>query len=30
MPFLLIPWIIITVILNRRMAPATRQYHFAE
>jgi NADH-quinone oxidoreductase subunit H len=30
MPFLLIPWVIITVILNRRMAPATRQYHFAE
>jgi NADH-quinone oxidoreductase subunit H len=29
-PFLLIPYAIITVILNRRMAPASRQYHFAE
>jgi len=29
-PFLLIPYLIITVILNRRLAPATRQYHFAE
>ncbi len=29
-PFLLIPYIIITVIYNRRMAPTTRQYHFAE
>ncbi len=29
-PFLIVPYIIITVILNRRLAPATRQYHFAE
>lgn len=29
-PFLLIPWVIITVIYNRRLAPATRTYHFAE
>ncbi len=29
-PFLLIPWVIITVIYNRRLAPSTRQYHFAE
>jgi hypothetical protein len=29
-PLLLIPWVIITVIYNRRLAPATRTYHFAE
>ena len=29
-PFLLIPFAIITVIHNRRLAPATRLYHFAE
>jgi len=30
MPFLLIPYVIITVIHNRKLAPATRQYHFAD
>jgi NADH-quinone oxidoreductase subunit H len=29
-PLLLIPWVIVTVIFNRRLAPATRSYHFAE
>ena len=29
-PLLLIPWVIITVIYNRRLAPATRHYTFAE
>lgn len=29
-PLLLIPWIILTVLYNRRLAPARRQYHFAE
>jgi NADH-quinone oxidoreductase subunit H len=29
-PLLLLPWIILTVIYNRRLAPATRHYHFAE
>jgi len=29
-PFLLIPYAIITVILNRRMAPTTRQYNFVK
>lgn len=29
-PLLLIPWVILTVLYNRRMAPATRTYHFAE
>jgi NADH-quinone oxidoreductase subunit H len=29
-PLLLVPWIIITVIYNRRLAPATRTYRFAE
>lgn len=30
LPVLLIPLVIITVIYNRRLAPATRHYHFAE
>lgn len=29
-PLLLVPWIILAVIYNRRLAPATRHYHFAE
>ncbi len=29
-PFLLIPFAVITVIHNRRLAPATRRYHFAD
>jgi NADH-quinone oxidoreductase subunit H len=29
-PLLLIPWLILTIIYNRRLAPATRHYHFAE
>ena len=29
-PLLLIPYIIMTVIYNRCLAPSTRQYHFAE
>jgi NADH-quinone oxidoreductase subunit H len=29
-PLLLIPWVIITVIYNKRLAPATRHYTFAE
>jgi len=29
-PLLLIPWVIMTYIYNRRLAPATRTYHFAE
>ncbi len=29
-PLLLIPWVILTVIFNRRLAPANRHYHFAE
>jgi NADH-quinone oxidoreductase subunit H len=29
-PLLLIPWVVITVIYNRRLAPATRHYTFAE
>ena len=29
-PLLLIPWVIITVIYNRRLAPATRTYRFAD
>ena len=29
-PLLLIPWIILTVIFNRRLAPATRTYTFAD
>lgn len=29
-PLLLIPWIILTVVYNRRLAPSTRTYHFAE
>ena len=28
--FIPIPWVIITVIYNRRLAPATRTYRFAE
>jgi NADH-quinone oxidoreductase subunit H len=30
LPLLAIPWIIIAIIFNRRLAPATRHYHFAE
>ena len=29
-PLLLIPWLILTVLYNRRLAPATRTYTFAE
>ncbi len=29
-PLLLVPWIILTVLYNRRLAPATRTYHFAD
>jgi NADH-quinone oxidoreductase subunit H len=29
-PLLLIPWLILTVLYNRRLAPATRRYTFAE
>ncbi|MCP5536249.1 MAG: NADH-quinone oxidoreductase subunit NuoH [Akkermansiaceae bacterium] len=30
-PLLLIPWVVVTVLYNRRLAPANnRQYHFAE
>ena len=29
-PMLMVPLVIITVIYNRRLAPATRHYHFAE
>lgn len=29
-PLLLIPWVILTVLYNRRMAPATRTYRFAD
>jgi NADH-quinone oxidoreductase subunit H len=29
-PLLLIPWVIVTVIFNRRLAPATRTYRFAD
>jgi hypothetical protein len=29
-PLLLVPWVIVTVIFNRRLAPANRTYHFAE
>lgn len=29
-PLLLIPWVIMARIYNRRLAPATRTYHFAE
>ncbi|MEO8616075.1 MAG: NADH-quinone oxidoreductase subunit NuoH [Luteolibacter sp.] len=29
-PLLLVPWVILTVLYNRRMAPANRHYHFAE
>lgn len=29
-PLLLIPWLILTVLYNRRLAPATRTYRFAE
>ena len=29
-PLLLIPWIILTVLYNKRLAPATRTYHFAD
>ena len=29
-PLLLIPWIIITIIFNRRISPATRHYTFAD
>jgi hypothetical protein len=29
-PLLLAPWVVMTVIYNRRLAPATRTYHFAE
>jgi NADH-quinone oxidoreductase subunit H len=29
-PLLMVPWIIITVIYNRRLAPATRTYRFAD
>ena len=29
-PLLLIPWVIITVIFNKRLAPATRTYRFAD
>lgn len=29
-PLLLVPWIIVTVLYNRRLAPATRTYHFAD
>jgi NADH-quinone oxidoreductase subunit H len=29
-PLLLVPWVILTVLYNRRLAPATRHYHFAE
>ena len=29
-PLLLIPWIIVAVIFNRRLAPATRSYTFAD
>ena len=29
-PLLLIPWVIITIIYNRRLAPATRTYRFAD
>ena len=29
-PLLLVPWIILTVLYNKRLAPATRTYHFAE
>jgi len=30
MPLLLIPLLILTALYNRRMAPSTRQYHYAE
>jgi NADH-quinone oxidoreductase subunit H len=30
LPLLLIPWVILTVIYNRRLAPATRTYTFAD
>jgi NADH-quinone oxidoreductase subunit H len=30
LPLLIIPWIIMAIIFNRRLAPATRHYHFAE
>ena len=29
-PLLLVPWIILTVLYSRRLAPATRTYHFAD
>ncbi|MEY3895981.1 MAG: hypothetical protein RLZZ214_1501 [Verrucomicrobiota bacterium] len=29
-PLLLIPWLVLTVLYNRRLAPATRRYTFAE
>jgi hypothetical protein len=29
-PLLLIPWVIITVIYNRRLSPSTRIYRFAD
>jgi NADH-quinone oxidoreductase subunit H len=29
-PLLLIPWVIMASIYNRRLAPSTRTYHFAE
>jgi len=29
-PLLLVPWVILTVLFNRRLAPATRTYHFAD
>ena len=29
-PLLLIPWVILTVLYNKRLAPATRTYHFAD
>jgi NADH-quinone oxidoreductase subunit H len=29
-PLLLVPWVIVTVIFNRRLAPATRTYRFAD
>lgn len=29
-PFLMIPWLILTVLYNRRLAPATRTYTFAD
>ena len=30
LPVVAIPWVIAAVIFNRRLAPATRTYHFAE